>query len=150
MAETAEELKGQIAEYMDSCPVCVVATSSAECEPSAATVYYKRSGLDLYFNAAKDSHKVRNILANPRVAIVMQEDAPVPQSDLEIKGIQAVGTARVLADGDTAAVPKAVLTRHNTFNRWKPGGAVMVKVTLSEVYLIDYSRGLRHRELLRP
>jgi len=150
MAETAEELKDQIAAFMDNCPVCVVATVSADCEPSAATVYYKRSGLDLYFNAAKDSRKVRNILANPRVAIVMQEDAPVPRSDLEIKGIQGVGAARVLGDGETAAVPKSVLTRHNTFNRWKPGGAVMVKVTLSEVYLIDYSKGLRHRELLRP
>jgi len=150
MAETAEELKGQITEYMDNCPVCVVATASADGEPSAATVYYKRSGLDLYFNAAKDSRKVRNILANPRVAVVMQEDAPVPRSDLEIKGIQAAGTARVLTDGETAAVPKAVLTRHNTFNRWKPGGAVMVRVALSELYLIDYSKGLRHRELLRP
>jgi nitroimidazol reductase NimA-like FMN-containing flavoprotein (pyridoxamine 5'-phosphate oxidase superfamily) len=149
MAETAEELRDQITEYMDNCPVCVVATASADGEPSAATVYHKRSGLDLYFNAAKDSRKVRNILANPRVAIVMQEDAPVPRSDLEIKGIQAAGTAEVLTDGE-AAVPKAVLTRHNTFNRWKPGGAVMVKVTLSEVYLIDYSKGLRHREQLRP
>ena len=150
MAETAEDLKSQITAFVDNCPVCVVATASAGSEPSAATVYYKRSGLDLYFNAAKDSRKVRNILGNPRVAIVMQEDAPVPRSDLEIKGIQAVGTARVLGDGETAAVPKPVLTRHSTFNRWKPGGAVMVKVTLSEVYLIDYSKGLRHRELLRP
>jgi len=150
MAETAEELKGQITEYMDNCPVCVVATASIDNQPSAATVYFKRSGLDLYFNAARDSQKVQNILANSRAAIVMQEDAPIPRSDLEIKGIQAIGMARVLGDRETAGVPRAVLGRHNTFNRWKPGGAVMVKVTLSEIHLIDYSKGLRHRELLRP
>ena len=149
MAGAAEDLEDRITDYMDSCPVCVVATASVDSQPSAATVYFKRSGLDIYFNAARDSQKVQNMLANPRVAIVMQEDAPIPRSDLEIKGIQAIGMARVLGDSETAAVPKAVLTRHNTFNRWKPGGAVMVKVTLSEIHLIDYSKGLRHRELLR-
>ena len=150
MAGTAEELKAQITSYMDNCPVCVVATANVDGQPSAATVYFKRSGLDVYFNAARDSQKVQNILANARVAIVMQEDAPIPRSDLEIKGIQAIGTAKVLGDGEAGTVPRAVLTRHNTFNRWKPGGAVVVKVTLSEIQLIDYSKGLRHRELLRP
>lgn len=149
MAETAEELKGQITAYMDNCPVCVVATASVDGQPSAASVYFKRSGLDIYFNSARGSQKVQNILANPRVAIVMQEDAPIPRSDLEIKGIQAVGTARVLGDSEIAAVPKAVQTRHNTFSRWNPGGAVVIKATFSEIHLIDYSKGLRHRESLR-
>jgi nitroimidazol reductase NimA-like FMN-containing flavoprotein (pyridoxamine 5'-phosphate oxidase superfamily) len=146
----SEDLSNQIRDYMDNCPVCVVATASVDGQPSAATVYFKRSGLDIYFNAARDSQKVQNILANPRVAIVMQEDAPVPRSDMEIKGIQAIGMAKVLGDGEATAVPKAVLTRHHAFNRWKAGASAIVKVTLSEIHLIDYSMGLRHRDLLRP
>ena len=65
----SEDLRNQIRDYMDNCPVCVVATASVDGQPSAATVYFKRSGLDIYFNAARDSQKVQNILANPRVAI---------------------------------------------------------------------------------
>jgi len=146
----SEDLRNQIRDYMDNCPVSVVATASVDGQPSAATVYFKRSGPDIYFNAARDSQKVQNILANPRVAIVMQEDAPIPRSDLEIKGIQAIGMAKVLGDGEATAVPKAVLTRHHAFNRWKTSASAIVRVTLSEIYLIDYSKGLRHRELLRP
>jgi uncharacterized protein YhbP (UPF0306 family) len=146
----SEDLRNQIRDYMDNCPVCVVATASVDGQPSAATVYFKRSGLDIYFNTARASQKVQNILANSRVAIVMQEDAPIPRSDMEIKGIQAIGMAKVLGDGETTAVPKAVLTRHHAFNRWKAGASAIVKVTLSEIYLIDYSKGLRHRDLLRP
>jgi hypothetical protein len=145
----ADDLKDQVLKYMDNCPVCAVATASADGEPSASSVYFKRSGLNLYFNTARASQKVQNILANPRVAIVMQEDAPVPRSDLEIKGIQAVGVATVLGDNETTEVPKAVMTRHNAFNRWRPGASAIVKVVPSEIYLIDYSKGLRHRDLLK-
>lgn len=142
-----DDLKQRAMDYMDRCSVCTIATATPDGQPSAATVYFKRSGLDIYFNAARDSQKVKNILVNPRVAVTMQEDAPVPQADWDITGIQLTGSAKVLTDA-SAGIPKAVMTRHNAFNRSRPGTSVIVRVISSRVYLIDYSLGLRHRDVL--
>jgi len=144
----AEDVRQQAMDYMDRCSVCTVATASTEGQPGAATVYFKRSGLDIYFNASRDSQKVKNILANPRVAVTMQEDAPVPHADWEITGIQLSGTARILTEVNSTGVPKAVTNRHNAFNRSRPGASVIVRISPSRVYLIDYSQGLRHRDVL--
>ena len=78
----------------------------------------------------------------------MQEAGPVPEADQDIKGIQYVGKASVLSDRDTAEVPKPVIARHNAFNSVKPGNSVIIKVIPVKVYLIDYSQGFRHRDLL--
>jgi uncharacterized protein YhbP (UPF0306 family) len=146
----ADALRERIMNYMDRCPVCTIATVGVDGQPNVAAVYFKRKGLDVYFNSDRSSRKVQNILANPRVAIAMQEDAPVPRASLEIKGIQSVGTAGVLADGNTAGVPRAVISRHNAFNRTGSGSSVIVRVTLAEISLIDYSLGLQHRDQLLP
>ncbi len=143
-----DDVRQQAMSYMDKCSVCTVATATPDGQPSAATVYFKRSGLDIYFNAAKESQKVKNIAANPRVAVTMQEDAPVPQADWDITGIQITGTAKVLTEVNSTGVPKAVANRHNAFNRSRPGASVIVRVSPSKLYLIDYSQGLRHRDVL--
>jgi uncharacterized protein YhbP (UPF0306 family) len=104
--------------------------------------------MNIYFNTARDSQKVRNILTNPRVAIAMQEPS-APKTDREIRGIQYNGKASLLSDTETAEVPKAVMARHRAFNNLVAGNSVIVKVTPVKVYLIDYSQGFRHRELLQ-
>jgi uncharacterized protein YhbP (UPF0306 family) len=144
----ADDVRQRTMDYMDKCSVCTVATAGTDGQPSAATVYFKRSGLDIYFNAARDSQKVKNILANTKVAVTMQEDAPVPQADWDITGIQLTGTAKVLTEANSTGVPKAVMTRHSAFNRSRPGSSVIVRVSASKIYLIDYSQGLRHRDVL--
>jgi len=141
-------LTGRIAEYISRCPFCTIATASVDGEPSVSTVYFSNIGMDIYFNTGRDSQKVRNILANPRVAIAMQEPT-APKTDREIKGIQYIGRAGILSDAQTAEVPKAVMARHKVFNNVTAGNSVIVKVTPVKVYLIDYSRGFRHRELLQ-
>lgn len=97
----------------------------------------------------RDSEKVKNISANHHVAIAMQEDGPVPKADRDIIGIQYIGKAKILSDEDTAEVPKAVMARHNAFNGVRAGNSVIVKVTPVKIYLIDYSKGFRHRDLLK-
>ena len=144
----SDDIKQRAMDYMDRCSVCTVATAGPDGQPGVATVYFKRSGLDIYFNSAKDSHKVKNILVNPKIAVAMQEDAPVPQADWDITGIQLTGTAKVLTDDNATGVPKAVMTRHNAFNRSRPGTSVIVRVTPTRLHLIDYSQGLRHRDVL--
>ncbi len=144
----AIDIKEQVIQYMEKCRLCTIATVSAEGQPSASTVFFKNSGLDIYFNTGRQTQKVQNMLANPHVAIAMQEVGPVPEADRDIKGIQYVGKASILSDGDAAEVPKPVMVRHNAFNSVKPGNSVIIKVTPVKIHLIDYSRGFRHRDLL--
>jgi len=141
-------LTEQIAKYMEKCRTCTIATANADGQPSASTVFFKNRGLDIYFNTGREAEKVKNIVINPRVAIAMEESGPIPKEDKGTKGIQYIGKAEILADKDIAEVPKAVMARHNAFNSVKAGNSVIVKVTPMKIYLIDYSRGFRHRELL--
>ncbi len=138
----------KIAAYVNKCPVCTVATASPDGEPDASTVYFSNVGLDIYFNTARDSQKVRNISANPKVAITIQEPS-APKTDREIKGVQYSGKAAILSDAEGPQVPKRVMARHRAFNSVSRGNSVIVKVTPVRVYLIDYSRGFRHRDLLQ-
>jgi uncharacterized protein YhbP (UPF0306 family) len=141
-------LASRIAEYMSKCAICTLATASTDGEPSASTVYFKNAGTVIYFNTGRDTQKVRNITLNPRVAIAMQE-VSAPKTDQEIKGIQYIGKARILSDADITEVPKAVVARHRAFNSSYPGTSVLVKVTPIKIYLIDYSHGFRHRDVLQ-
>jgi len=141
-------LRKRIVQFMGKCRVCTIATASAKGQPSASTVFFRNVELDLYFNTARDSQKVRDITANHRVAITMQEPGIVPAADPDIKGIQYFGEAVILPDGETAGVPRGVISRHKAFNSAMPGKSVIVKVTPIKVYFIDYSRGFRHRDIL--
>jgi general stress protein 26 len=142
------DLKNRITEYIEKCRFCTIATVSADGQPNASTVAFNNVGMDIYFNTARDSKKIQNILSNPRVAIAMRKPR-LPKTDQEITGIQYSGTAKILSDDEISKAPKRVVARNRLFNSLKPGSSVIVKVTPLEIYLIDYSRGLRHRELLQ-
>jgi general stress protein 26 len=142
------ELREQIIEYMEKCRICTIATVGAEGQPRASTVFFKNAGLDIYFNTDKASQKVQNILSNPRVAIVIHEAGPAPKTDRDIKGIQYVGKAQILSEREIGDAPEAVRVRHHALNRGESGTSVVIKVTPVKIYLIDYSRGFRHRDIL--
>jgi nitroimidazol reductase NimA-like FMN-containing flavoprotein (pyridoxamine 5'-phosphate oxidase superfamily) len=141
------ELAKAISQYLSRCKSCTIATVGPDGEPDASTVFFANAGLDIYFNTARDSRKIRNIEANPRVALAIQKN-PEPKTDAEISGVQYSGIARMLPEGEEEDVPRAVLARHRAFNSVRPGNSVIVKVTARKVYLIDYGKGFRHRELL--
>ena len=142
------DLRKRIVQFMEKCPVCTIATVDPQGQPSASTVFFRNVELDIYFNTSKDSQKVRDITSNHRVAITMQESGIVPGADRDIKGIQYAGKAVILPDGGNTGVPRGVISRHKAFNSAMPGKSVIVKVTPTKVYFIDYSRGFRHRDLL--
>jgi len=141
-------LRDEIVTYMEKCRVCTIATANTDGQPSASTVFFKNSGTDIYFNTARDAEKAKNILVNPRVAVAIEERVSIPEEDKGIKGIQYIGKADILADRNIAEVPKAVMARHNAFNSVKAGNSVIIKVTPLKIYLIDYSKGFRHRDIL--
>jgi uncharacterized protein YhbP (UPF0306 family) len=144
------DLRKRIVQFMGKCHVCTIATASPQGQPSASTVFFRNVELEIYLNTARDSQKVRDITANHRVAITMQEPGIVPTTDQDIKGIQYLGEAMVLPDGETTGVPRGVISRHKAFNSAMPGKSVIIKVTPLKIYYIDYSRGFRHRDLLEP
>lgn len=143
-----DNLNKVIADYISTCYSCTIATVGLDGEPDASTVFFASSGLDIYFNTSKDSKKIKNIKANQRVAIAMQKN-PEPKTDQEISGIQYNGIAKILLESEYTSVPHAVIARHKAFNSIKPGNSVIVKVTATKIYFIDYAKGFRHRELLQ-
>ena len=140
-------LQERITQYMEKCNSCTIATVSADGQPSASTVFFKNRGMNIFFNTGRDSQKIRNILANPRVAIAIQAD-PSPTKDQDINGIQYFGKGRIVSSPNASEVPKAVMARHKAFNSAMAGNSVIVEITPEKVYLIDYSLGFRHRDLI--
>ena len=140
-------LQKRIEEYMDECRSCTIATASVDGQPAASTVFFKNRGVDIYFNTGSDTQKMHNILANPRVAVVMHAGI-APTRDQDIKGIQYIGQGEILADANVLEAPVAVTARHRAFNSAASGSSVIVKVTPEKIYLVDYSKGFRHRDLL--
>ena len=142
------DLRQRIIQYMEKCRICTIATAGAECQPGISTVFFRNAGVNIYFNTGKETQKVKDILNNPRVAIALQTEGPVPTADRDITGIQYMGKASILSDKDMAEVPQAVIARHKAFDSSKLGKSVIIKVTPTKIYLIDYSQGFRHRESL--
>jgi general stress protein 26 len=88
-----DDLKQRIIEYIDKCRFCTIATVSADGQPNASTVSFNNVGMDIYFNTARDSKKIQNVLSNTRVTIAMQKPR-LPKTDQEITGIQYSGTEK--------------------------------------------------------
>ena len=143
-----DKLEKVIVQYMSECPSCTIATVDPDGTPDATTVFFAAKGLDIYLNTAKDSEKIRNIRGNVRVAVAMQKN-PAPKTDREISGIQYKGIAKIVPDSEQESVPGPVMARHRAFNSIKPGNSVIVRVTPVDIYLIDYTKGFRHRDRLK-
>jgi general stress protein 26 len=76
---------------------CVLATSSARNRPHAVGVLYAAVDLTLYLLVSEDSVKVRNVRANPQVAVSI----PVRRGPFgPPMAVQFQGTAEVLAVDD--------------------------------------------------
>jgi len=143
-----DDLNKVISDYISKCHSCTIATVGLDGEPDASTVFFANSGLDIYFNTSKDSQKMKNTEANQRVAIAMQTN-PEPKTDQEISGIQYKGIAKILPESEYTNLPRGVIARHKAFNSVKPGNSVIIRVTATKVYFINYAKGFRHRELLQ-
>ena len=143
-----DALKGKIEQYMGRCRACTIATADGDGQPAASTAFFKNSGLNIFFNTWSDSQKVSNLEHNPRVALTMQQDGPMPKGDKGIKGLQYIGKARVVQDEEAAGVPQAVIARHRAFSSTGSGKSVIIAVSPQRIHMVDYSQGFRHRDTL--
>ncbi len=86
------DTRQEVLDYLRSHHVMTLATFGAE-GPAAAAVFYVSQGTKLYFLSAPKTRHCRNLMADPRVAVTIQEDYADWNA---IKGIQIDAMVREL------------------------------------------------------
>ena len=143
--------RAQVLAYLRGHHVMTVATAGPD-GPAAAAVFYASCGLDLCFLSAPHSLHGRNIAIDPRVAITIQGDCTAWS---DIKGIQMLGTARLL-DGEEAGDARRLYAAR--FPEIPVSGSATgtmarallrirwYRVTTTWLRFIDNARGFGHRD----
>ena len=127
---------------------CVLATSSAEQRPHAVGLLYACVGVRLYLLVNEQSVKVRNIRANPRVAVcipVRKYPAGPPMA------VQFQGVAAILAPDDpeiTELLAAGRLKRIVGLGALQRPGSCFLRVT-PERRLSSYGLGVSLLRLMR-
>lgn len=116
-----------------------LAVNRPDGRPHAATLGYMNDGLNLYFVTARDSEKLANITADPRVGVAVRGRA----EEGEAVGIAIDGHAHVVQDEDEIErVFGLILERAPQIRPWAPGAGevAVVKVipeTIEAAAVID-------------
>jgi nitroimidazol reductase NimA-like FMN-containing flavoprotein (pyridoxamine 5'-phosphate oxidase superfamily) len=90
------KLTGAAVEFVRWARVCRVATVSAEGVPHLVPVCHALAGQKLYIGSGNDATKIRNLEANPRITVTVDE-----YSDhwAGLKGVMLQGHARLIERG---------------------------------------------------
>ena len=90
------KLTSAAADFVRWARVCRVATVSADGVPHAVPVCHVLAGQKLYFGSGDDGTKVRNLEANPRITVTIDEYSDHWSS---LKGVMIQGRARLIERG---------------------------------------------------
>ena len=90
------KLTSAAADFVRWARVCRVATVSADGVPHAVPVCHVLAGQKLYFGSGDDATKVRNLEANPRITVTVDEYSDHWSS---LKGVMIQGRARLIERG---------------------------------------------------
>ena len=93
---TQTKITGAAAELIRWARVSRVATVSAEGVPHAVPVCHVLAGQKLYFGSGDDATKVRNLEANPRITVIVDEYSDHWDG---LKGAMVQGRARLIERG---------------------------------------------------
>ena len=66
---------GAVVALLDSCRLMAIAVNRSDGWPQVTTVGYVNDGLNLYFVTARDSQKLANLKADPRVSVAIHSQA---------------------------------------------------------------------------
>lgn len=126
----------------------------ADGEVWAAAVFYANDAFDLFFISAAHTRHARYLSANPHAAATIQEDY---RTWRDIKGIQLEGAVRQLEGQErqlamTLYFAKYPYVASGAEEQLAAALARMnwYRLTPSRLYYIDNSKGLGHREEVRP
>ena len=127
------EVQDKIMGYMKKTRFCTLTTIGRKSkEPKSTIVFYKNSGLDIYFNTGKGAEKVKNIKANPSVAIAIYYDDPSATDLQDTRGLVYSGKAAPVDENDFDEVPEGLKKVYDMVNSYFPDNAVIFKVRSEE------------------
>lgn len=113
--------------------------------PHASTLGYMNDGLNIYFITAKDSEKLSNIVADPRVGVAIRGNA----EEGEAVGVSIDGRAEILHDiTEIEHVLRLILERAPEVAPWAPGigKTVVVKVIPEIIEAVAIVDGRSHAQ----
>ncbi len=150
-SQPGADLPSRVAAYLSHHHVATLASVGAE-GVWAAAVFYVHDGHTLYFLSSPASRHCRNLSADARVAVTIQEDyADWPQ----IKGVQLEGIASEIAGAEEKQARLLYGQKYPVVGKLAQAPAAIVKamakvrwykVVPQRLYFIDNSAGFGHRD----
>jgi CRP-like cAMP-binding protein len=145
MGTTAQEIPGDVLDYLSAQNTLTLATASPSGTPHAATFLYVNEGPSLYFWSKASTESSRHIEKNPLVAFTIDEYT----NDLsQTRGVQGVGECSPLLSGEQIARVADLFGQK--FPSLSPGATMSIsfyRITPTEVQFID---NRRNRSLSSP
>lgn len=115
--------------------VCRVATAGAEGRPHLVPVVHVLAGDKLYFGSGDDGRKVKNLRANPQIAVTID----LYSDDWsQLRGVMVQGTARIIERGPRFKRARARLyakyAQYSKEAALSTSDSVIVEVTPAHVF----------------
>ena len=139
----------KILAILESGSEMTIATVRPDGFPQATTVSYVHDGLTLYFGAAANSQKARNIALNDKVSLTVT--LPYDRTE-EILGLSMGARAAAVTDRDEIAKVGALMLKRfpegADFGPDESDSIAIFAVKPVVVSVLDYRHGIGHTELV--
>lgn len=150
----SDDTRARIEAFLDANHVMNLATVGEE-GAHAASLFYVRRELDLYWTSDPATRHSAHIDRDARVTVTV---APDCDDFRVIRGLQLAGRARRLTAGDEAAVAEALLVERYPFLAQLASGPPKLRAAFesagfyvfepASIVFIDNTRGFGHKERL--
>mgnify|MGYP001580927888 CR=1 FL=1 len=121
-------------------------TVSPSGQPMVHTMAYGSEGTTVYFFTSKDTRKVKNILANPKVGYTVDHDRGESMGKMVF--LQVQGIAKIVEmKPEVEKAQKLILTKIPEMAKMPPNPKmILLKVDPKEFILTDNSLGFGHQD----
>lgn len=142
-----DETRQKIVNYLSSHQWLNLGTADRSGKPMVHTMAFASDGATVYFVTDKNTHKVADIMDNPKVAYTVDEDNV---QVMQIKGVQMQGKASLVTDKEETSKAFSLMAKKYPFMADLPSNPdnVFFKVEPEEAYYLDYSKGFNHRDFV--
>ena len=140
----SDPVKDAIVDFLKTARYGTLATVSPEGKPVTHAMAFASKGSTLYFATSRKTRKFVNIEANPNVAFSAEE---VPENMRQITGVQVQGVAQMLNDVEKGNALALLIAKYPIMAVMPADpDMVFIKVTVSDGYMLDYTKGFGHRD----
>lgn len=141
-------IKDKMSEYLSTHTFLRLATVSPEGRPMAHTLAYVSDGFTLYFSTNKHSRKAVNIMNNPFVSYVIDEN---DENIATVKGVQVDGEASIVTDeGELKKVEELLQKKFPFFKGAKSSPNIcLCKVSPLIGWFLDYTVRFGNRDSVK-